>query len=544
MKALRAALERLEKGEREPALASLLEAWRSHPAPAIADTIDRLGAELTKHEKPIRAVGKTSAKAAWDEAAKSGRPAMLGRLLEAIPDSIKQWPQFEAILKMPRDPRVATACLKWIEELRVADASRNGFFGAVLKLLEHTGDVRVAPILAPRTEKDQRSWTVQRFGLTNLVPLRKLVESLSAQKVPKLTPESVELLAKIDARIAAPAAAPVGTADADPATLYARVYEDPSDDAARTILSDFLQQKGDPRGEFIALQLARHGTGKKRSAQERKLEEQWGREWLGALEPAVLKAGVEFERGFVTRLRFMGKFEGRATIGAPEWSTVTHVDVSHASGFVGGSGDVLVSPTMRSLRHVVGLDITDWERIAPAGKVPWETVGWRIWHWDRLGIIGGGSGELFAAAKSLIIGSASNEMLSALESDMARLIASWPRIEAFELDGNPLLLVPLRKLAPAQRLRRLTIDGPPLRATVDGDLLEVELRHFNEAVASAVAHMIAMLGVTHAVVRANGKTILEGDILASRRASMSIAPLRTAAETAGVSLRIAANRVE
>jgi uncharacterized protein (TIGR02996 family) len=50
------------------------------------------------------------------------------------------------------------------------------------------------------------------------------------------------------------AAAP---ADADAAALEARIAEDPADEAAYAVYGDWLQRQGDPRGELIALQLAR-----------------------------------------------------------------------------------------------------------------------------------------------------------------------------------------------------------------------------------------------------------------------------------------------
>ncbi len=39
--------------------------------------------------------------------------------------------------------------------------------------------------------------------------------------------------------------------------LFAEVYARPDDDAPRLVLADHLLELGDPRGEFLALQLAK-----------------------------------------------------------------------------------------------------------------------------------------------------------------------------------------------------------------------------------------------------------------------------------------------
>ena len=46
--------------------------------------------------------------------------------------------------------------------------------------------------------------------------------------------------------------------------LLAEIYAAPDDDAPRLVYADWLQERGDPRGEFIALQLER-ARGKARS---------------------------------------------------------------------------------------------------------------------------------------------------------------------------------------------------------------------------------------------------------------------------------------
>src|SRR5581483_8802512 len=72
-------------------------------------------------------------------------------------------------------------------------------------------------------------------------------------------------------------------------SLEAALVEDPDDLAAHSAYADYLMEQGDPRGEFIQVQLALEDPG--RSAEERNqllnreraLLEQHGRQWLGDL---------------------------------------------------------------------------------------------------------------------------------------------------------------------------------------------------------------------------------------------------------------------
>jgi uncharacterized protein (TIGR02996 family) len=137
--------------------------------------------------------------------------------------------------------------------------------------------------------------------------------------------------------------------------LYAAVYANPADDAPRQVLADALQEQGDPRGEFIALQLAA-ANGKPTTAQRKRIKElfaQHGAQWLGALAPAFNKTGTEFERGFLARIALNGEHRAElaAAIGNPVLSTVYRVECS-----VIGTGDVqyelLIHPVMKSLKEV------------------------------------------------------------------------------------------------------------------------------------------------------------------------------------------------
>jgi len=103
--------------------------------------------------------------------------------------------------------------------------------------------------------------------------------------------------------------------DEDAAALEARIAEDPDDEAAYAVYADGLQRQGDPRGELIALQLAREAElargGAARSKLATAIAKLVAREagvllgGLAALVPDVRELAAEpliWRRGFLHRV--------------------------------------------------------------------------------------------------------------------------------------------------------------------------------------------------------------------------------------------------
>jgi uncharacterized protein (TIGR02996 family) len=109
--------------------------------------------------------------------------------------------------------------------------------------------------------------------------------------------------------------------------LLAAVYADPSNDEPRLVYMDWLVERGDPRGEYIGLQLARHRSSsgelqRKEARREQALYEAHLTEWLGELREIVavepqqaseLRAARNrwpvppmFERGFLATATIRG----------------------------------------------------------------------------------------------------------------------------------------------------------------------------------------------------------------------------------------------
>jgi uncharacterized protein (TIGR02996 family) len=90
-------------------------------------------------------------------------------------------------------------------------------------------------------------------------------------------------------------------------------FENPGDDTPRLIYADWLDERGDPRGEFIRVQceLARLPQADSRldglRARERALLKDHQQEWLGLPHHPLLH--WRFERGFVVGLGHAGIFQ-------------------------------------------------------------------------------------------------------------------------------------------------------------------------------------------------------------------------------------------
>lgn len=143
------------------------------------------------------------------------------------------------------------------------------------------------------------------------------------------------------------------------------VIANPDDDQARLIYADYLEERGDPRGEFIRVQceLARCGLLSPlyedlRLRAEELLEEH-GEQWAEEVEQKVVKA--EFERGFISTVTVLGRrlaARGETLFHtAPiEWVRMNRV---------GGAGEKMAASP--ALSHIRRLDLS-------ALKIPMEDV--------------------------------------------------------------------------------------------------------------------------------------------------------------------------
>jgi uncharacterized protein (TIGR02996 family) len=112
--------------------------------------------------------------------------------------------------------------------------------------------------------------------------------------------------------------------------LLADVYANPRDDAPRLVLADLLQERGDPRGEFIALQCRGAPLDKAARARERALLAAHARAWMGPLAPAIAKSARHkpvFRRGFLAAayVTFKHPSEAERLGREPAWATLDEI---------------------------------------------------------------------------------------------------------------------------------------------------------------------------------------------------------------------------
>lgn len=138
------------------------------------------------------------------------------------------------------------------------------------------------------------------------------------------------------------------------AELLAAVFADPEVDAPRLVYADWLQERGDPRGAFIAAQCA-HGRAEAAPLEH---EAAWLGELAELLDPEWRRTRTRFQRGFLSHAclrRDLSAPRHRALAQHPAWSTLVAVD-----------GDVraILRPGLTALRRVGwGLDPEDFSAI-------------------------------------------------------------------------------------------------------------------------------------------------------------------------------------
>ena len=152
--------------------------------------------------------------------------------------------------------------------------------------------------------------------------------------------------------------------------LLAACWASPADDEPRILLGDALLERGDPRGEFIALQRKRLAKGTATpSAAERALLKKHGEKWLGRLG-AWLRT-PSFHLGVLDGAAVKG---GRWELGAaadwPEWATLRELDARGVASI-----DALFLATKLSPTVLNGVEVhVLQQRFASHGPLLVETL--------------------------------------------------------------------------------------------------------------------------------------------------------------------------
>ncbi|WAS95811.1 hypothetical protein [Nannocystis punicea] len=224
-------------------LAHLLEAWRTLRLPRIAELIQHVSDALVAAAPPIE--GKTDiAYVEAFEALAPGDPVDLGRFLA------RPWPcksthlanlWLRATSSRPDDPRLVAPITRFLLADPTAD---NAVASKATRRLAALGDVRAIP--------DLRA-LVARHGTRYF---EATLAELERREVHEPAPNEVADIAAIEARYAAQIDEARRAAERR-AQLFAALLADPLDPGLKRVYGDWLTGRGDPRGQLIALQLAR-----------------------------------------------------------------------------------------------------------------------------------------------------------------------------------------------------------------------------------------------------------------------------------------------
>lgn len=189
---------------------------------------------------------------------------------------------------------------------------------------------------------------------------------------------------RLPAQERAAAAAAVRPLDERAAALLTEAC-DADDDGPRQVLADYLLDRGDPRGEYLALALEPALGADGRARRDALLaEHQWS--WIDPLALAIPRDHARFERGLLAAADvFVEPADLPAIEHAVAWASVERLH------FLPGSAD-FVSPVMRALHEVgplrtaglAGLAAHEWPRLTRLQVALREPIDHQHLHQARL----------------------------------------------------------------------------------------------------------------------------------------------------------------
>lgn len=257
------------------ALKEAIAGWRKTKNPRFAVVADWATARALAAEPPRPLVGKSKKQAdveAWIELLEEGDALDLPRLLGTVGGGTSAIAAERlAMLSKLNDPRVTTGVLALLiaPPYRARTALR--FFRACVKVLQDSGDPRVRARLEELAAR-YKSILETSVGDDVTAILRRAALSLDQVKPAPLPAAlekkcaALEALFEVERRQSERGAVKQKAAKYDDDALLAAIYAAPDDDSPRMVFADALTERGDLRGEFIALQLAR-AKGKATPAQ-------------------------------------------------------------------------------------------------------------------------------------------------------------------------------------------------------------------------------------------------------------------------------------
>jgi uncharacterized protein (TIGR02996 family) len=279
-------------------LAAVVALWTETLDPATSLAACNLAAKLPPQPWPE---GADARQAAWLRQARkpAGREPELMRVFDfAKVKAVHILERFEAMAKWKPHPVVT----RWLVDVfsrqtRAPMLDGQKCFRHVFHLLERHLDLDGAARLHGWLGTHETRIQASRYGAEFFDAGITRVLAKARARLADVRPLAEEERAALEAAgllVVAPEPPREHTIEA----LLAAVYEAPWDDAPRQVLGDFLQQRGDPRGEFIALDLLPAPTPEQRRRRNTLLREH-GKGWFPAALHRVVNRDAKYERGFL-----------------------------------------------------------------------------------------------------------------------------------------------------------------------------------------------------------------------------------------------------
>lgn len=313
----------------------------------------------------------------------------------------------KAWLSRVDDPRTRTWCLDTLTTKlpKLSDGKETPYGDVIEALLQ-----RLAPLAQAAPDPRIARAMIARFELrepaTNWVDVHDAMVPLVAQHADDSITEAVKapgLPEELHA-LKLPKPVPLSKQDAarwtidkppprhDAAAMLQAIHDAPDDDAPRSVLADLLQERNDPRGEFIALQLreARGEASDDMIARAQELAKDHGKDWLGTLRPIVYRA--EMRRGFLSRVELAGSWASSkwdTYLDDPLLATIEELDEGQATSDL--VARFIAGPRLRANLRAVTIGATDvWQAVSTTPLPKLHTV--RCYKWKR-----GNTEQRFAA---------------------------------------------------------------------------------------------------------------------------------------------------
>lgn len=344
---IRAAQRALDAERPDEALAPLLDAWRLRRDSQLADLIDAVSAAADEPLADIEGATVRERLQAARALLAAQHPEDLPRILRVFADYFRAATGKrlrEELLRWPRDPRLPATVIPLLplntpygyrvqqdllqlicqqEDPRVLQRLAALRFTGEGEGLEHGARWQIADAIADHGSVEEEPLPQE---------LARIVEALLRARRPELdVVDDSELRQQ----------------------LLSAVYADPGSDEPRAVYADWLQERGDPHGELIALQLTQ-AERKLRPEEKRRVDallEEHADEWVDALKP-YLREEVEFARGFPSKVSIAPHAD--EALGETAWSTVETAIFPRGGPVL----ELLASDCLKGLRHVRDVSVS------------------------------------------------------------------------------------------------------------------------------------------------------------------------------------------